>query len=208
MSREDSFYRSRGKRVADVIIAALILTATAPFILILALVVSLDGGSPFFAHERVGRGGRRFKCWKIRTMVMDAEERLRDLLESDQAARNEWYVRRKLADDPRVTALGRFLRQTSLDELPQLYNVLRGDMSLVGPRPITGEELPLYGDSLSAYLQLRPALTGLWQVGGRNDLDYSDRARLDMEYSQSVSLARDVFILLATVRTVFARTGC
>jgi lipopolysaccharide/colanic/teichoic acid biosynthesis glycosyltransferase len=208
MARGSGFYRSKGKRAADLVLAVLMLAALGPLIVVLAGLVALDGGVPFFAHERIGRGGRRFRCWKIRTMVTDADARLRHLLETDPAARAEWGTRRKLTDDPRVTMLGRFLRETSLDELPQLYNVLRGDMSLVGPRPITGDELPLYGEGVNAYFELRPALTGLWQVGGRNDLDYCDRARLDLEYSHAITFTRDLLILVATVRAVLARTGC
>ena len=178
-----------------------------PLILMLALVVMFDGGPPIFGHERVGRGGRRFRCLKLRSMVPDAEQRLHAVLASDPVAASEWERVRKLTHDPRVTRLGRFLRTTSLDELPQLWNVLRGDMSLVGPRPITDAELDLYGDQADSYLALRPGLTGPWQVAGRNDVDYEDRVSVDAEYGASVSLMGDLKILVLTGVVVLRATG-
>ncbi|MBL8701923.1 MAG: sugar transferase [Alphaproteobacteria bacterium] len=195
------------KRVLDVIAALLILVAIAP--LGVAIVVALwrEGGPLFYGHPRIGRGGRGFRCWKFRTMVPDADRRLAELLARDEAARAEWARDFKLRDDPRVTALGRWLRATSLDELPQLYNVLRGEMSLVGPRPIVGAELSRYGDHAAAYLRCTPGLTGLWQVSGRNDVSYQDRVQLDRRYAERRSLWLDLAILARTPGAVLRRAG-
>lgn len=180
------------------------------FLLLIALVwalVRLDGGPGFFGHVRVGRGGKCFKCWKIRTMVPNADLALRDVLRRDPNAAEEWARDRKLTRDPRITWVGGFLRRSSLDELPQLWNVLRGEMSLVGPRPITPEELPRYSVHRADYCSVRPGLTGLWQVSGRSELSYQDRVALDVSYLQNMSLASDLLILLKTVRVVFRRDG-
>jgi Undecaprenyl-phosphate galactose phosphotransferase WbaP len=179
----------------------------APLFAILALLVGLTGRPIFFAHERIGRHGRPFHCYKFRTMAVDAEARLEEILASDPAAAAEWRQSRKLKNDPRVTRIGVWLRKTSLDELPQLLNVLRGDMSLVGPRPVTREEVEEYGSSRIYYLQARPGITGLWQVSGRNDLDFRRRVHLDTWYVKNWSLLRDIVILVMTVRVVFARNG-
>lgn len=195
------------KRAFDLLGASAILVFLGPLLLVLAACVATSGRPVFFAHNRIGRHGRPFKCLKFRTMVPDAERRLAAILERDPSAAAEWRLTRKLKDDPRVTSIGRFLRRTSLDELPQLLNVIKGDMSLVGPRPVTAEEVAAYGEHRDCYLQSRPGITGLWQVSGRNQLDFRRRVHLDAFYVQNWSLLRDIVILLMTVRVVFSRRG-
>jgi undecaprenyl-phosphate galactose phosphotransferase len=188
------------KRAFDVAAAAALLLATAPLIALVALRIKLvDGGAVIFAHTRVGRHGRLFRCYKFRTMVANSAEVLAELLANDGVARAEWERDRKLRHDPRVTAIGRFLRRTSLDELPQLLNVVRGEMSLVGPRPVVPDELERYGAARVYYLQVRPGLTGLWQVSGRNDLDYDRRVSLDTWYVRNWTLWYDLLILFRTL---------
>ena len=191
----------------DVLIASALLVVAGPLIAAMAAAVAVAGGRPLFGHERVGRGGRRFRCWKIRTMHRDAAARLEGLLQVDPVCRRQWAADRKLAPDPRATRLGRFLRRTSLDELPQLWNVLVGEMSLVGPRPVTGEELPRYGASAGHYCALRPGITGPWQVWRRPDTTYEERVAMDRHYVETRTLPHDAFILLMTVRVLFAPTG-
>lgn len=195
------------KRVFDVVGALLIILAIAPVAAAIMIALCLEGGPLFFGHVRVGRSGRRFSCWKFRTMVPDADRRLADLLARDGEARAEWARDFKLRNDPRITALGRWLRATSLDELPQLFNVLRGEMSLVGPRPIVDAELARYGDDLAAYLRCTPGLTGLWQVSGRNDVSYQDRVLLDRRYAEAQSFWLDLVILARTPLAVLRRAG-
>ena len=191
------------KRAFDLAAAAALLAFTAPLLLLVALKVKLaDGGAVVFAHTRVGRHGRPFRCYKFRTMVPNSAEVLAELLARDPQARAEWAKDRKLKRDPRVTRLGRFLRKTSLDELPQLVNVLKGEMSLVGPRPVVPDELELYGEAKVYYLQVRPGLTGLWQVSGRSDLDYARRVALDAWYVRNWTLWYDVLILCRTLLVV------
>ncbi|MGR3465073.1 sugar transferase [Limimaricola sp.] len=201
-------YDGAAKRSLDLVLALLLLSTLGPIILILCLIVRLDGGPGLFGHPRVGRNGRSFRCWKIRTMVPNAGERLEQLLASDPKAREEWERDHKLRNDPRVTRLGNFLRETSLDELPQIWNVLTGEMSLIGPRPVTETELDRYGSHRPVYLSLRPGVTGLWQVSGRNDTSYDQRVQLDAEYRQRISPRTDLAILLRTVGVVLHRTGC
>lgn len=200
-------YDGAVKRCIDVSLALLILPTLVPIITILWLIVRLDGGPGLFGHTRVGRGGRMFRCWKIRTMVPNASRQLDQLLASDPEARAEWERDRKLRCDPRVTRLGTFLRETSLDELPQIWNVLTGEMSLIGPRPITVDELERYGRQRPIYLSLRPGVTGLWQVSGRNDTTYDQRIKLDAEYLHRMSPRTDFHILLRTLAVVLRRTG-
>lgn len=178
-----------------------------PIIAVLYLMVRLQGGAGFFAHERVGQNGRKFKCYKIQTMVSDAEQRLKKYLAENPAARAEWDRTQKLADDPRVTKLGRFLRRTSLDELPQLWNVLRGEMSFVGPRPVTVPELDRYGIHKRAYLSLKPGITGVWQVEGRTNGCYDERLRMDKTYLEKISFMYDLGLILRTARVVVSPTG-
>jgi exopolysaccharide production protein ExoY len=200
--------RPAAKRALDILGASLLLLAALPAFLVIAVLVRMDGGSPFYAHERVGRGGRLFGCLKFRSMVADADKRLAALLERDPAARAEWDATRKLKNDPRVTWVGRFLRASSLDELPQIINVLKGDMSLVGPRPVQASELAAYyGAAAQHYMSVRPGITGPWQVSGRSDTSYAQRVALDVAYVTRPSLLRDVAILLRTPMAVLARRG-
>jgi len=200
-------YGDFGKRAFDIGMAVLALPAVVPVVTVLWLVVRKRNAPGFFAQERVGRGGKTFRCWKLRTMEPDADARLSRHLAQDPDAAEEWARDRKLRDDPRVTAFGRLLRKTSLDELPQIWNVLRGEMSFVGPRPVVPEEMPLYGRSAWAYLKGRPGITGLWQISGRNDVSYDRRVALDVEYRQRESLGTDIRIVLATVTAVLGATG-
>lgn len=194
------------KRALDVALVLAAAPVVVPVVLVLALLVACDGGAPFYAQDRVGRGGRRFRMWKLRTMVVGAEDRLAAHLAADPAARAEWDRTQKLRDDPRVTPTGRLLRRTSLDELPQLWNVLTGDMSLVGPRPMMPCQQAMYPGE--AYYRLRPGLTGPWQVSDRNAAAFADRARFDRDYEAALSLATDLRLLAATLRVVLRGTGC
>jgi len=196
------------KRALDVLGAGALLVMLSPVMLILAWMVRADGGPAFYAHRRVGRGGDSFGCLKFRSMVMDSQARLDALLATDPTARVEWEATRKLRHDPRVTRVGRFLRATSLDELPQLLNVLRGEMSLVGPRPVTQVELEqFYGAAGAHYISVRPGITGLWQVSGRSDTSYAQRVALDVAYVATPSLLQDIRILLRTPMAVLSRRG-
>jgi lipopolysaccharide/colanic/teichoic acid biosynthesis glycosyltransferase len=197
------------KRGMDVLGAAMLLLACLPAFLVIAVLVRRDGGPVFYAHRRVGRAGNGFGCLKFRSMVVDSDRRLAELLARDPAARAEWGATRKLKNDPRVTRVGRFLRATSLDELPQLLNVLRGEMSLVGPRPVLAAELEQhYGPAAAAhYLSVRPGITGPWQVSGRNDVTYASRVAMDVAYASRPSLWTDIRILLRTPVAVLARRG-
>lgn len=195
------------KRSLDLIGGVVLLLALLPVMLAIALLVKRDGGPILFRHKRIGANGKPFSCLKFRTMCVDAEARLQKLLAEDPEARAEWERDFKLKNDPRVTGLGNFMRQTSLDELPQLFNVIRGEMSLVGPRPIVMAEAARYGAAFRDYLGCRPGLTGLWQVSGRNDIDYNSRVQLDARYAREWSLTRDVSILVRTVGVVLGRTG-
>ena len=188
------------KRGFDIVVASLMFVLFLPLLaLVSTIILVTDGPSVFFAHERVGRGGKKFKCLKFRTMVKDADVVLQDILEKDSDARREWEMHRKLKNDPRIVpVIGKFLRSSSLDELPQIINVLRGDMSLVGPRPIVEEELAFYGAARSLYLSVRPGLTGPWQIGNRSDETYENRVKQDVDYIQNWSLKRDMRIVTST----------
>jgi len=200
--------RPMAKRAFDVLGSASLLLALFVPLCLIALLVRRDGGPVLFAHRRIGRGGKPFACLKFRTMVVDAEQRLAALLESDPAARAEWEANRKLREDPRVTWIGRLLRASSLDELPQLINVLKGDMSLVGPRPVMDSELATYyGAAAPHYMAVRPGITGLWQVSGRSDTSYPRRVALDVAYVRNPSLREDLRILLRTPAAVLLRRG-
>lgn len=190
------------------VLAALMLLALSPLLLVITFIIWRTDGAPiFFGHYRVGRNGKLFRCLKFRSMARNSQELLRQLLESDPAAREEWQREHKLLNDPRITPIGHFLRKTSLDELPQLFNVLRGEMTLVGPRPITFEELRKYGSIRWHYLSVRPGITGLWQVSGRNNLSYEERVELDRSYVEGRSAWQDLQILFKTVKVVFLREG-
>lgn len=200
-------YRTLGKRVFDLCLVLVLLPVLAPLIALLWVLARCEGGPGFFGHHRIGQNGHNFRCWKIRTMAPDAEARLAQLLAQDPKAAAEWAQGRKLTNDPRVTRLGAFLRRSSLDELPQLWNVLRGDMSFVGPRPITPDELGLYGTAATSYLSLRPGVTGIWQVSGRNDVSYDMRIKMDSDYAQRCGLWLDCAMILRTGGAVVLGTG-
>lgn len=189
-------------------IALVALIFVAPLMLFVALAIfSHDRGPIVFAHRRIGRGGASFPCLKFRSMAVDAEARLAEVLASDPDARAEWDKDHKLRNDPRVTKLGAFLRRTSLDELPQLFNVLAGDMSLVGPRPIVDAEIQKYGRRFQQYCAVKPGITGLWQVSGRNDTSYRARVALDCIYAKRRTVALDLAIMFNTVPAVLLRRG-
>jgi len=195
------------KRVFDIVVSALLLTFLSPVMLVVAKIVRRDGGPVFFSHERIGLAGRPFRCLKFRSMAVNAEQVLHHYLAESDERKLEWLTTRKLKQDPRITVFGRFIRKTTLDELPQLINVLKGDMSLVGPRPITQGEMEYYGSTASFYTSVRPGLTGLWQVSGRNDLSYEQRVRLDTWYVRNWTPWHDIAILLKTVPAVLFRKG-
>ena len=196
-------------RVLDLIGAYTLLFVLAPLLALIAFFVWFsDGGRVFFVQQRIGRDGNPFDLLKFRTMCVDAEERLQELLRNSPAARAEWARDQKLRHDPRVTPIGRFLRQFSLDELPQLFNVVRGEMSLVGPRPIVESEIVRYGHRFEHYCTVRPGITGLWQISGRNDVDYANRVALDRRYVEEWSFGRDVTIILRTIIVVLSSRGC
>jgi Undecaprenyl-phosphate galactose phosphotransferase WbaP len=195
------------KRLFDLSSAAFLLLVLSPLMLIIALALKLEGGPILFAHTRVGKNGKAFRCFKFRSMVPNAEDKLQKLLQHNPALKAEWDKEHKLKDDPRISKLGAFLRRNSLDELPQLLNVLKSEMSLVGPRPIVREELQKYGIEKSYYLMVRPGMTGLWQVSGRNDVDYETRVYLDAWYVKNWSLWYDLAILFKTIKVVLWRNG-
>jgi lipopolysaccharide/colanic/teichoic acid biosynthesis glycosyltransferase len=194
------------KRVLDIVGTLLLIVVFSPFIIPIALFIRMSG-PVIYKHRRVGKNGRPFDCLKFRTMVPNADRYLADVLEKDPELKAEWIRDHKLRDDPRITTLGKFLRRTSLDELPQLWNVLRGEMSLVGPRPVVKEELLRYGRSVVVYYAAKPGLTGLWQVSGRNELDYRRRVAIDVYYVRNRNLLLDVYILLKTTKVVLAGKG-
>jgi exopolysaccharide production protein ExoY len=198
----------RVQRIVDLGVVSLAILALFPLMLILALVVWIsDGGSIFFGHVRVGRMGQLFRCWKFRTMAVDGDKVLAEHLARNPEALEEWRERHKLRRDPRITPVGRVLRASSLDELPQLFNVLLGEMSVVGPRPIVPEEISRYKTNFRDYCSCRPGITGLWQVSGRNDVSYEQRVVLDTRYASSRTVWLDVKIMAATVPAVLARRG-
>lgn len=208
VDRHSGWQDSAGsKRLLDVLVAGLALIAFAPIMGAIFIVLLLSGGKPIFVHRRVGRNGRYFSCYKFRSMASDADAVLVRYLDLNPSARAEWDRAFKLADDPRVTSFGAILRRMSLDELPQLFNVLKGDMSLVGPRPIVTEEVSRYGEDITAYYHCLPGMTGLWQVSGRNNLDYAARVRLDSQYARERSVWLDLSILLRTPWAVVTRRG-
>ena len=178
-----------------------------PLWLVLAVLVKSDGGPIFFCQPRVGRHGHLFQMWKFRSMIPNADAHLQWMLERDEAMREQWEVWRKVKNDPRTTPIGVWLRRLSLDELPQLWNVLKGDMSLVGPRPILPNELALWGDSLKTYESVRPGITGLWQVSGRSHLSYEERIALDVRYIEHRSWWLDTVIVIRTVGVVLMAIG-
>ena len=193
----------------DVLIAVSLLVFIAPLMILIALMICRDGGPLLFGHTRIGLGGKCFTCWKLRSMVMNSDEILAHHLSEDTTTAAEWDERRKLAKDPRVTPIGQVLRACSIDEVPQLFNVVRGDMSLVGPRPVMPDELDLYyGPSgRAAYISVRPGITGLWQVSGRSQTTYAERVELDIRYVAGLSLLGDLKLLALTIPSVLRRQG-
>ena len=204
---QSGFYAQAGKRLFDLMLALLIAPLVLPMIAILAVLARRDGGKAFFGHERVGQDGVAFRCWKIRSMVPDAQERLKKYLAENPEAAAEWERDHKLTHDPRITRFGNFIRKTSLDELPQLLNVLKGEMTFVGPRPIITDELAKYGSKVQHYLAQKPGITGLWQVSGRNDVSYDERVDMDVAYLERRCLMLDVSIIARTALAVVGKTG-
>jgi lipopolysaccharide/colanic/teichoic acid biosynthesis glycosyltransferase len=198
-------YRHFCKRGFDVVAVLLAAPFVLPLVLVLGLMIRRDGGPVFYRQDRVGRGGRVFRLWKLRSMVLDADRELAVHLAANPAARAEWDEHQKLRHDPRITGIGRLIRKASLDELPQLWNVLIGDMSLVGPRPMMPEQQSLYRGR--AYYALRPGVTGFWQIGARNHSSFAKRAAFDAQYEQRLSFTTDILVLLATVWVVLRGTG-
>ena len=198
-------YRRLGKRMFDLVVVLMFLPIAVVIVGLLAACIALSGGAPFYTQDRVGRDGTFYRLWKLRTMVVDAEQHLHQHLLADPMARLEWDSTQKLRCDPRITRLGRFLRASSLDELPQLWNVLRGDMSLIGPRPMMPSQISLYPGT--AYYRLRPGISGSWQVSARNASTFAERAVFDTDYDRDVSLREDLRIFVATIKVVLCRTG-
>lgn len=200
-----SLYRSAGKRLMDIALVVLAAPLVVPVVALMALLVARDGHNPFYSQKRVGLGGKSFRMWKMRSMVPNAHDKLEPYLAANPAARAEWEESQKLRNDPRITRVGRFLRKSSLDELPQLWNVLTGEMSLIGPRPMLPEQRVLYPGL--GYYRLRPGITGLWQISDRNECAFHERAGFDDAYDQTLSLSGDVKILFSTVGVVLKATG-
>lgn len=200
-------YAMIGKRLLDILLALILFPVLSPVIALLWMISRRDGGPGFFGHTRIGKDGTPFTCWKIRTMIHGAEDVLAEHLKTDAKAAQEWARDRKLSRDPRITNLGLFLRRSSLDELPQIWNVLRGDMSFVGPRPIVRCELSKYGSAAPIYLSQKPGITGLWQVSGRNDVSYEDRVSFDIDYLERRTFSFDIKLILLTGLSVIGRTG-
>lgn len=198
-------YRNGIKRGIETLLVLLTAPVTLPLVLLMALLIACDGANPFFVQKRLGRNGRVFRIWKLRTMVVDAENRLKAHLDQDPEARIQWDSTQKLKQDPRVTPVGRLLRKTSMDELPQLLNVLNGTMSLVGPRPMMISQRRLYCGR--AYYRVRPGITGLWQISARNESEFVARVRYDEEYHRDLSGWLDLTILVRTVMVVLRGTG-
>ncbi len=197
-----------GKRVLDLALALLLLPPAAVLTALIAMAIALTSKGPvIFRQSRIGRNGRPFVIWKFRTMHADADCILREHLKSNAEAREEWHEKHKLGRDPRITPLGRLLRETSLDEIPQILNIFAGDMSFVGPRPIVAKETIKYADRLPYYLAARPGVTGLWQISGRCNVSYETRVILDETYVRHWTIGGDIWILLHTPRAVFRRDG-
>ncbi|MDZ7640158.1 MAG: sugar transferase [Bryobacterales bacterium] len=196
------------KRFLDIVSALVLIVVALPFAIVIAIAILLESGGPvLFRQVRIGQGNRRFSLWKFRSMAVDSEKLLETYLSEHPGSREEWNATHKLKDDPRVTRVGRFLRRRSLDELPQLWNVLRGDMSLIGPRPIVEDEVPKFGRAFALYLKVKPGLTGLWQVSGRSDTSYRRRVELDSQYIRCWSLWLDLRVIWKTVGVVLRAHG-
>jgi Undecaprenyl-phosphate galactose phosphotransferase WbaP len=207
---QQAFVRERQwpKRVLDVVLTLLGAVLVLPLIGLMALWIKADSPGPaFYAQQRIGQDGKQFQAWKFRSMIQDADGILRRYLDENPAMRDEWARTHKLRDDPRITRAGKFLRRTSLDELPQLWNVIKGEMSLVGPRPIVEAEIPKYGSRFSLYTKVKSGLTGMWQISGRSDTSYDERVQLDSYYVRNWSVWLDLYILFRTIETVLLRKG-
>jgi lipopolysaccharide/colanic/teichoic acid biosynthesis glycosyltransferase len=202
-----SVYRNGGKRVLETLLIILSLPFFVPIVVLSMIALWIEGGNPFYRQIRLGQDGKRFSILKMRTMVRDADAVLEEYLASNPEMRREWDEKQKLINDPRVTRVGAALRSTSLDELPQLWNVLTGDMSLIGPRPMMPEQLVMYGNP-SHYFALRPGVTGLWQISARNENRFSFRNEVDATYDKKLSLLGDISIIFKTVGVMLRRTGC
>ncbi len=200
------FYETSGKRFLDIVLAIIAILPLLAIMVILVPLILLDGGSPIYFQKRIGRNGKTFRMWKLRSMVPNADRALSAFLDENPAARAEWDHSQKLVHDPRITFVGRFIRKTSLDELPQLWNVLKGDMSLVGPRPMMLCQRRLYPGT--AYYALRPGITGFWQISARNKSSFADRASFDADYLNDLSMRTDLKVMLRTVGVVLRGTGC
>jgi lipopolysaccharide/colanic/teichoic acid biosynthesis glycosyltransferase len=198
-------YRNTTKYFVDAALTLLAAPLVVPLVVFLAVMVMLGGHAPFYSQMRIGKNGRVFRMWKLRTMVHDADTTLESYLKSNPNARLEWEETQKLKEDPRITRIGRIMRKTSMDELPQLWNVLNGTMSLVGPRPMMLKQRGLYHGK--GYFNLKPGITGLWQISDRNHCDFADRAHFDDVYDRIVSLKTDMSVLLRTVGVVLRGTG-
>lgn len=201
-----AIYRDHAKRVLDIVLVLIAAIPVLAVLVVCAALVALDGKSPIYLQKRVGRGGRIFNMWKLRSMVPNADKQLQQYLASNPEARAEWERTQKLRNDPRITRVGRIIRKSSLDELPQLWNVLRGDMSLVGPRPMMVDQQDIYPGT--AYFALRPGITGFWQISVRNESSFAERAKFDTDYLREVSFATDVRVMASTVSVVINGTGC
>jgi exopolysaccharide production protein ExoY len=196
------------KRVIDVLVVGSSLCIIGPPMILVGLLIwAADGHPPVFRHTRLGQYGRSFGCLKFRSMVPDGQAVLAAHLAANPRARAEWAATHRLNDDPRITAIGQVLRKTSIDELPQLWNVLRGEMSLIGPRPIVPSEVARYGKAFDTCFSVKPGVTGLWQVSGRSDTSYAERVALDLDYATRWSLRRDIAIMLRTIPAVLAQRG-
>lgn len=207
VSQQASFERAC-KRGLDVSVAAIMIFLLLPLMVCICVLVRLGSAGPvLFRQARIGMGGRKFECLKFRTMILDADAALQELSKKSPEARYEWEQTFKLKKDPRITLFGHFLRRTSLEELPQLFNVLAGEMSLVGPPPVVAAETSRYGNALPVYLSVRPGLTGLWQVSGRSECSYAVRVALDEQYVRTWSLWNDVKIIMRTVDVVLRQRG-
>ena len=207
-NRLNMFWNLWIKRIMDTCIVLIGSILISPILLLIALLIKISSPGPvLYKHERIGQHGKRFKAYKFRSMVLDADERLKELLAKDKDAREEWEQNQKLKNDPRITAIGKFIRKTSLDEIPQFINVLKGEMSLIGPRPIVDDEVKKYGADFQRVFSIKPGLTGLWQVSGRSDVNYSYRISLDTYYLQSWSIWLDIWIICKTFGVLIKGRG-
>jgi exopolysaccharide production protein ExoY len=208
LDRNETGANTSAKRILDVVVASIALIFVLPLLVVVGVLIRLqDGGQAVYSQKRYGRNGRTFKCYKLRSMVANADQRLIEILAQDPEARIEWEQTQKLTHDPRITPLGRFIRKTSIDELPQLFNILKGEMSIVGPRPIVENEITKYGEFYRDYCSVRPGLTGLWQVEGRSDTTYEQRVQLDVKYATTRNFTGDIMIMLRTVPAVLLSRG-